>query len=328
MQSAKKGLLLFLLWTCAPGCGEEEKTTTGPPPGSYELLALKEMLFAVDDTPVILLLRPDGRTLLLPLGYCESVAVYMRLYAPDFPRPLPPDLFAAMAESLEVKILRVLVEMDGQGQPMASVLLRHQQREVELPAPVGFGVALSQRLSIELVGAPELLARYTLVPAEKRALPAPADLPAAKRETQAEEWIEMRVWEVISQFGLRVLLIDPEESRVLSILVGACEGDAIHTHLHAKTPVPPYDLFSILLELGGAQVRDARVEALQGNLFTGELILTREGREIALDARPSDALALALLVGAPVEVAGELLAALAEDPAPYRELIEILQSGD
>ena len=46
----------------------------------------------------------------------------------------------------------------------------------------------------------------------------------------------------------------------------------------------------------------------------------RRQREIVLDARPSDAVALALRAGARIEVATDLLASIGEDAGPYLEI--------
>jgi len=57
-----------------------------------------------------------------------------------------------------------------------------------------------------------------------------------------------------------------------------------------------------------ARVREVRVTRLAEGTFYAEVILDGPGGEAAVDARPSDALNLALVAGAPIRVDAELLA--------------------
>jgi bifunctional DNase/RNase len=56
---------------------------------------------------------------------------------------------------------------------------------------------------------------------------------------------------------------------------------------------------------------------LRGDTHIGELVLRVGSRSFVLDARPSDAIALALRTGAPVQLAKFLLDEVGEDAEPY-----------
>jgi bifunctional DNase/RNase len=101
-----------------------------------------------------------------------------------------------------------------------------------------------------------------------------------------------------------VILKDASESRVLPIWVGIFEANAIALKVEEiATPRPmTHDLLSNLLEALGAKVEKIVVSDLRDNTYYALLHLLVEGRSIAVDARPSDALALALRTGAPIFV--------------------------
>jgi bifunctional DNase/RNase len=135
----------------------------------------------------------------------------------------------------------------------------------------------------------------------------------------------MRVFAVVQPLlgSLEIALIDPADSVVFPLYVVPCQGAAVHAGLHGLDlpEAQPYELLRRLLERGQAQMTHATVTRLEGSIFIGEIGLARSGRSLAIDARPSDAIALAQRVGAPVYVARALLEQHGEDPAPYRQLL-------
>ena len=81
-------------------------------------------------------------------------------------------------------------------------------------------------------------------------------------------------------------------------------------HLQGHTPPRPlsYDLMRRLLEAGGLRVQQAAVTRLEGDTYFATVTLqTPDGQSVGLDARPSDAVNLALRSGAPLYVAAGLL---------------------
>jgi bifunctional DNase/RNase len=99
-----------------------------------------------------------------------------------------------------------------------------------------------------------------------------------------------------------VILKDTERERFLPIWIGPWEANAIAMRLQGLTPDRPltHDLFSnTLVELGVA-VKRIVVSDLADETFRARLYLELDGRSIDIDARPSDAIALAVRAGVPI----------------------------
>src|SRR5580765_4835764 len=101
-----------------------------------------------------------------------------------------------------------------------------------------------------------------------------------------------------------VILKDKEGDRVLPIWVGIFEANAIALQIeNVATPRPmTHDLLrNIITDLDG-QVDRVVVCDLKDNTFYAVVHLTVRGERVAVDARPSDAIALALRTRAPILV--------------------------
>jgi hypothetical protein len=101
-----------------------------------------------------------------------------------------------------------------------------------------------------------------------------------------------------------IILKDEEEKRSLPIWVGIFEANAIALELEKiATPRPmTHDLIKNILETLEARVVKVVVTDLKENTFFAVLHLQLGGTEYTVDARPSDAIALALRVAAPIYV--------------------------
>jgi bifunctional DNase/RNase len=106
-----------------------------------------------------------------------------------------------------------------------------------------------------------------------------------------------------------LLLEEVGGDRVLPIFIGAPEATAIAYALqHIETPRPmSHDLLGNVITALGARLFAVEITHLIDNTFFANLRLLRDGREILVSARPSDAVALALRVGAPLLVSDELM---------------------
>lgn len=117
-------------------------------------------------------------------------------------------------------------------------------------------------------------------------------------ESLAEVVVEsVRVHMLSSQHV--VLLKEIDRERYLPIWIGPWEANAIATRLQGVTPERPmtHDLFiATLMELG-VKVRRIIVSSLAEETFHATIELERDGKTYAMDARPSDALALAVRTG-------------------------------
>ncbi len=104
---------------------------------------------------------------------------------------------------------------------------------------------------------------------------------------------------------LRLHEHDPEGSSVVPIWIGIFEAGAIQLAIEGRDPGRPmtHDLLKNALDLVGAEVIEVVVRAIEGNTFLAVVeLVERTGEHRLLDARPSDAIALALRAGAPLFV--------------------------
>ncbi len=101
-----------------------------------------------------------------------------------------------------------------------------------------------------------------------------------------------------------VILRDREGQRVLPIWVGIFEANAIALQIeNISTPRPmTHDLLRNVIQDLKASVQKIVVCDLQENTFYALIYLTLNGDTLAIDARPSDAIALALRTRAPIFV--------------------------
>ena len=137
-----------------------------------------------------------------------------------------------------------------------------------------------------------------------------------------DELIEMVVESVrVHMLSSRhvVILKETGRERYLPIWIGPWEASAIAMRLQGLTPDRPltHDLFASALEALECRVTRVVIADLADETFHARLYLEREGHVGEVDARPSDALALAVRVGAPIFAAPSVLdqAALGADGA-------------
>jgi bifunctional DNase/RNase len=99
-----------------------------------------------------------------------------------------------------------------------------------------------------------------------------------------------------------VILRDTGHDRYLPIWIGPWEANAIAMRLQGVTPERPmtHDLFSQTLAECGVTVERIIVSDLSDDTFRARLMLLVDGRQVDLDARPSDAIALAVRTGVPI----------------------------
>jgi len=115
-----------------------------------------------------------------------------------------------------------------------------------------------------------------------------------------------------------VILKDVEGSRYLPIWIGAWEASAIAMRLQGLTAERPltHDLFAATLEQLAVRIDRVVISELAEETYHARLFLERDGVEVEIDARPSDALALAVRGDVPIFAAEGVLeqAALGGDP--------------
>lgn len=99
-----------------------------------------------------------------------------------------------------------------------------------------------------------------------------------------------------------LLLREENGSRYLPIWIGPNEATAIALALQGVEPQRPmtHDLLSLVVSALDAQVLRVDVTELVGGTFFADLVMQRDGTEVVVSARPSDAIALAARTDAPI----------------------------
>jgi bifunctional DNase/RNase len=142
-------------------------------------------------------------------------------------------------------------------------------------------------------------------------------MPAATRH----RFVDMRVADLLQAPGppdCSVVLLEERggELRRLLIWIGGSEATSLALRLaELGRPARPLsmDLTAAVVDALGGRLVEVRVDRLEAGTFYATVVLDGQAGQVAVDARPSDALNLALVVGAPVRVdAGVLQQAAAE----------------
>ena len=111
----------------------------------------------------------------------------------------------------------------------------------------------------------------------------------------------------MSQGAFALILKESEGTRRMPIIIGIPEAQAIANELEGVRPQRPmtHDLIRSVIEELGAQLKEVVIHSLKEGTFYASLVF--EFSDLEIDARPSDAIAIAVRCGAPVFVAEEIL---------------------
>jgi uncharacterized protein len=106
-----------------------------------------------------------------------------------------------------------------------------------------------------------------------------------------------------------VILKEKEAERYLPIWIGINEANAIALRITGITPERPITHDLLVNVLGAVDVAVDRivVNSLSNDVFYARIVAKANGRSLDIDARPSDAIAIAVRVGAQIYVATEVL---------------------
>jgi bifunctional DNase/RNase len=99
-----------------------------------------------------------------------------------------------------------------------------------------------------------------------------------------------------------VILKEKETSRYLPIWIGAAEADAIAVKLQGTAVLRPltHDLMQSVIDKLGGKVNSIIVRDLQKDVFFAKIVINRDGEQMEIDSRPSDAIALAVRAQVPI----------------------------
>jgi bifunctional DNase/RNase len=106
----------------------------------------------------------------------------------------------------------------------------------------------------------------------------------------------------------RVALKDPETGKVLPIYIGTFEGNAITIAIREIPTARPltHDLMASIIEKLNGRVNRVVIRDLRDNIYYAYVYVEVNGVEMAIDSRPSDAVALATRLRVPIYVADKL----------------------
>ncbi len=106
-----------------------------------------------------------------------------------------------------------------------------------------------------------------------------------------------------------VLLADKEGKKALPIWVGLLEASAIDKELRNESSPRPmtHDLLYSILAQAHVKVKEVRIVNLKNNTYYATLLLTIDKKAAEVDARPSDAIVIALKSKAPILVSAKIL---------------------
>src|SRR5580693_4791953 len=118
-----------------------------------------------------------------------------------------------------------------------------------------------------------------------------------------------------------VILKEKTADRYLPIWIGINEANAIALKITGITPERPitHDLLANLLSAVDVTVDRIVVTSLSNEVFYARILAKVDGRALEIDSRPSDAIAIAVRVGAGIYVATEVLEKAGVLPEPDRD---------
>jgi len=126
-------------------------------------------------------------------------------------------------------------------------------------------------------------------------------------------WVQMNVNTIL--FDSRnssyiVVLKDETGKKILPIWIGAAEGNSIALAMSNVKPARPltHDLVVNIFDRLEVEIARVVISDLIENTFYASLYLLHNNKEFHIDSRPSDAIAIAIRIGAPVFVEEEVIA--------------------
>lgn len=127
----------------------------------------------------------------------------------------------------------------------------------------------------------------------------------------------------LSQVGGQCVMVleEIDGPRLLPIWIGLYEGGAIGMALAGQEFPRPltHDLFMSAVNQLGGSVKSITITALKDSTFYAEIKFSKDGKDMVIDARPSDSVALAVRANCPILVSEEVFKACPELLKPISE---------
>ncbi len=135
---------------------------------------------------------------------------------------------------------------------------------------------------------------------------------AAKQQDASSELVALTVKQVLDDGNTdtRIVVLKTEDAGVtLPIWVGSAEGNAIRLAMdHVVTPRPmSHDLIRSFADHLGVRIERVVITNVKSSTYYASIAFASKGLHRTLDARPSDAIALALRAGCPIYATQDVL---------------------
>ncbi len=121
----------------------------------------------------------------------------------------------------------------------------------------------------------------------------------------------------------RIVVLKDNDGRYLPIWIGPFEADAITVALQGQDVARPltHDLMRNIISEVGATASHILVSELRDDIFFAQIVLDVNGRQVEVDSRPSDAIALAVRLKVPIYVNESVLDKAAITPSANIESV-------
>jgi len=163
------------------------------------------------------------------------------------------------------------------------------------------------------------------------------------REIMERRLLEVRVMGVVvdpKASNPVVILVDLSGEKALPIWIGVFEAEAISRGLEDVVTLRPmtHDLMKQILDTFKVNLKRVVIHDIKDNTFYANLYLNVDGKEVVVDSRPSDAIALAVRTRSPIFITGPVLEAtkslgviaqrFLEERDELKEIIEKMKPED
>jgi RNA polymerase sigma factor (sigma-70 family) len=257
---------------------------------------------------------------------------WLRQLQPEVPGLLP-DLVSRSPDPADPAEVAEIAETAARVRGAIATLADGQQHAVRLFYLQGLShreVAAELGISVGAVKARLHQARAALAP--KLVQFTTTSEVAMVTTTEAAEWVEVVVSGIRRTSGEEphqreyvMILAERGGDRSLPIWIGPAEATALALVLESvEMPRPfPYKLAAGLVEAAGARITEVKVTRLLEPVFYASVVVQGPGGLREVDARPSDAVNLAVVSGAPIRLNSELFSAAAaaggdsEEPSSF-----------
>ena len=106
-----------------------------------------------------------------------------------------------------------------------------------------------------------------------------------------------------------IYLREVDGERTFPIVIGLFEATSIERRVKGHSTLRPltHDLLASAIELLGGELQDIFINELREHTYYAKLRIKHEGEIVEVDARPSDAIAVAVTVDVPIFVSEDII---------------------